>query len=486
MKRKKFISIFLILCCNIMFGNPASANILTTSSTTQQTSNTTRLSGQTRYETAKVISEYYNQGTVQNVILSTGIDFADALSASVLAHQKDAPFLLVDTTIDGSSDAFDYIIKHLNPNGTVYLIGGTGIIGKEFETKLNTLGFQNIIRIAGNDRYDTSYQLACSLDATSIPTVVISSGEQYPDALSVSSFAANKGWPILLTMQNTLPDKMKEFLLDEKPSKVYITGGTGVISDNVVAEITVLLPQAQIKRLAGSSRFETNAIISETFSQAPSNLFLATGYGFADTLAGCVLAAKAGDPIVFIDSNTTIVPSSVAGYLTTLHSNKVSPNLITFGGSSVVPDAVIKNVTNLLSGIEQEDTTPAVGANPTPSVANSGTHTYKKTYKGRIGSEVYYYIDDKQVASVTDPISPRAIYYGNGWQLHTTAYSHRVANLPYSNVPQYEYTIYPDVLYFNGKEYNIKANDWHNEPTLTSEQQLEIEYILNDINEHNH
>lgn len=216
--RKKIISIFLILCCSLMVGTPAFATA------SQQTIDTTRLFGQTRYETAKAISEKYNQGKVKNVILSTGNGFADALSASVLAHEKEAPILLVDTSVNGSKDAFDYVTQHLDPTGTVYIIGGTGIIGKAFETKLNNLGFNNIVRIAGNDRYNTSYQLANSFN-TSGSTVVISSGESYPDALSIASFAANKGWPILLTPQKSLPQEIKNYLSDKKPSKVYITGG---------------------------------------------------------------------------------------------------------------------------------------------------------------------------------------------------------------------------------------------------------------------
>ena len=82
MNRNKLIPIFLVLCCSIMNVNPASANNTTTSTTTQQTSGTTRLSGQTRYETAKAIAERYNQGKVQNIFLSTGNGFVDALSAS--------------------------------------------------------------------------------------------------------------------------------------------------------------------------------------------------------------------------------------------------------------------------------------------------------------------------------------------------------------------------------------------------------------------
>ena len=354
---KRVISIFLVLMISLSSGNialAASSNINTPAGS-QQSITTTRLYGQTRLETAKAIAVSYNQGKVQNVILSTGNGFADALSASVLAHQKDAPILLVDTSVNGSKDAYDYITQQLDPTGTVFIIGGTGIIGKEFETKLNTLGFNNIVRIAGYDRYETSYKLAQSLNNTSISTVVISSGESYPDALSIASFAANKGWPILLTPKASLPQEMRDFLLEKKPSKVYITGGTGVISNNVKSEISGILPQAIVERLAGQDRFDTNAMIAQTFKQNPSTIYLATGFGFADALAGSALAAKNGDPILFIDPSTPTLPKSVANYMGELFASKVSPNLITFGGDSVVSDEVVKSSSDLISGTVKED-----------------------------------------------------------------------------------------------------------------------------------
>ena len=99
---------------------------------------TSRLAGATRFETAKIIAEAFNNSQVENIILVTGHNFKDALAASVLAYQKNAPILLVDSTPTYSQDAFDYIKNHLAPTGTVYIIGGSGVIGQEFETALST------------------------------------------------------------------------------------------------------------------------------------------------------------------------------------------------------------------------------------------------------------------------------------------------------------------------------------------------------------
>jgi len=355
-KKKIALILILVLSSCIFLGTQAFAatNNLSSATNSPQIISTNRLSGNTRFETAKVISEYYCNGKVKNVILSTGNDFADALSASVLAYEKEAPILLVDSSVDSSLDAFDYINQHLDSAGTVYIIGGTGIIGMEFETMINDLGFKNVIRIAGIDRYDTSYKIACSLNDINESTVVISSGEQYPDALSISSFAANKGWPILLSPHDALPQEMKNFLVEEKPSKVYIVGGVGVIFDNVKSEITSLLPQASVERLTGESRFDTNVIIAETFAPNPSTIYLATGYGFADALAGSALAAKTGDPIIFIDPLVPTLPNSTASYFAKIYAKILNPSLVSFGGSGVVTDEIIKSSRDLMWGTAKE------------------------------------------------------------------------------------------------------------------------------------
>ena len=382
---KRIIALILISSSYIFVGTPAFAatNNLSLATNSPQVISNNRLSGQTRYETAKVISEYYSNGKVKNVILSTGNGFADALSASVLAHQKEAPILLVDSSVESSKDAFDYVIQHLDSSGTIYIIGGAVIIGTEFENKLNELGFKNVVRIAGMDRYETSYKVASSLNNISASTVVISSGEQFPDALSIASFAANKGWPILLSPHDALPQRMKNFLLERKPSKVYIAGGVGTILDSVKSEISSLLPQASVERLTGQSRFDTNVIIAETFAPNPSTVYLATGYGFADALAGSAVAAKNGDPIIFIDPSVPTLPKSVTGYFGKLYANNISPNLVSFGGSGVVTDEIIKSSRDLISGTVKETSIYSI-ADITATVTQKEDYSLPTTVQAKL------------------------------------------------------------------------------------------------------
>lgn len=304
-----------------------------------------RLAGVDRFQTAKAIAEQFNSETVQDVILTTGNNFPDALSVSVLAAKLSAPILLVNNKAESSSEAFNYITQHLSKSGTVHFIGGTGIIDEGFKTKLKQLGFINTDRIGGYDRYDTDVLI-----------VVIASGENFPDALSISSVASNKGWPILLVGKDYLAQDIKDYVSKQQPSRVYIVGGTGVISQSVETQIRSLVSNSYITRLAGQDRFDTNAVIAKTFGLNSKTIYLSTGFDFTDALSGSVLAAKTGDPIVLIDPSMPTLPPSVASYLSGLHSNNVSPNLIAFGGTSVVPEAIMKSVSDLLTGSAKEDT----------------------------------------------------------------------------------------------------------------------------------
>ncbi|OLN26247.1 cell wall-binding repeat-containing protein [Desulfosporosinus metallidurans] len=312
-----------------------------------------RLSGQDRFQTAKAISEQVNSGTVQDVLITSGNNFPDALSASVLAKKLNAPILLVDSSTKSSDDALKYIIDHLSKTGTVHIIGGTGIVSGDFETLLKQMSSSyNIDRIGGYDRYDTDVLIAQKLNVAKNTPVVIASGENFPDALSISSVASSKGYPILL-VGSSMSQGVMDFITNDQPSQVYIVGGNAVVSDSIKAQVQSLAPSTLITRLAGNDRFDTAGQIASTFSLNPKTLYLASGMNFPDALAGSALASITGDPIILIDPTTMAVPPAIEAYLKKLHDANIHPNIVSFGGTVVVPDAIVQNVENILNGVAQ-------------------------------------------------------------------------------------------------------------------------------------
>src|SRR5680860_198528 len=309
----------------------------------------TRIAGQDRFETAKDIAMNGNTLGLTDVIIVSGNNFPDALSVSVLAKKLKAPIVLVDSTVAHSSAAFTFISDKLSKTGTVHIIGGTGIISDTFKTELNRLGFFNIDRIGGYDRYDTNTLIAQKLVATKNTPIVIASGEDFPDALSIASIASHYGYPILLTAKASLSQGTKNYISSVQPSEVYIVGGTGVVSDAVQTNIKALTP-ATITRLAGADGFDTAEKILSAFSLTPKTVYIASGLNFPDALAGSALAAVTGDPIVLVDPSMTGVPPSIMKYLQTLYSKGVVPNIVVFGGTGVIPDIVLDSARGVLMG----------------------------------------------------------------------------------------------------------------------------------------
>lgn len=310
----------------------------------------TRLAGQTRYQTSQAVAENYNSGQTDNIVIATGTDFADALSVSVLAHQLNAPILLVDKTLFESQDAFDYISRHMpNGTGTIWIAGGPGAVSESFELKSISMGHK-VKRIGERNRYETSLSIAKETNTLKGTPIFLATGENFPDALSIASVAASKGYPIILTPKDKLPDGVESYLSKQQSSEVFIVGGTGVISESVEFDIKTILPESSITRLAGRDRFETSTEVYKKFFPNPENIYIASAMDFPDALSASVLAAKNNAPIVLINPNLAVPPNCTFNYLKTLSS----PNTVVIGGTGVVPEALANNIIDILANVSSE------------------------------------------------------------------------------------------------------------------------------------
>ena len=364
----------------------------------------TRLAGQNRYETAKIIAESIYSGTVQNVVLVSGKTFPDALAGSVLAYKLKAPILMVDSTLSSSLEAFAYITSHLTSDGSVYILGGAGIIGPEFKLAFQKKGYK-VRQIGGEDRYETASLIAEEEQMALGTPLVIAYGGNFPDALSISSFASNKGWPILLTGKDILPNDVAHYIIENQPTKVYITGGEGVISKEVELDIKSLLGNVEIQRLAGQDCYDTGKIISSYFSSNPSTVFLASGTNFPDALAGSIVAAQTGSPIILIDSNSKTLNNTTINYFKSLTTK---PKITILGGTGVISDGIISLIEKTLNGETVNEPSVPVAGDSTPYWVENGERLMvdsKETYSDTKGIShplispdgkwlVYYHVGD--------------------------------------------------------------------------------------------
>lgn len=288
----------------------------------------TRLSGGGRYETAVEISKSgWNKS--EHAIIATGLNFPDALSATPLAQKYHAPLLLSDKYKLPSS-----VEKELKRLGVkkVILVGGQGVLSTTLENYIKKLGI-SVLRITGNHRYETAVNIAKHIGNNG--EIVVATGENFADALSMAPVAANLQIPIVLVQKNTTPKVVQTYLKGKKIVKSYVIGGTGVISSGVAKSF----PSAE--RISGSNRYQTNSRIIDKFKGSLdfSKLYIATGTNYPDALAGSALAAKNSSSLLLTD----YYPASYTKDVINTHRSNVLDYYV-LGGEAAVPHETLYNL----------------------------------------------------------------------------------------------------------------------------------------------
>jgi spore germination protein YaaH/putative cell wall-binding protein len=285
-----------------------------------------RIAGTSRYDTAIQISKA-TWSSANSVVLTRGDDFPDALAGAVLAKSSklNGPLLLTD-----SKQLLPEVLAEIQRLHAqqVYILGGSGAISAEVQNSLvqNNL---TVHRIEGQNRYETAANIALAAVANS-SQAFLASGNSFADALSVSSYAAAQGIPLLLTDLNTLPTATLQALQNLGVHSITLVGGEGVISSSVQDQLEGL--GFSVNRLAGTDRYLTNTAVLNTLSYNTSTVYVATGNDFPDALSGAILAAKANNPIVLVPS--TNLNSDTLAYL---NARRSEGSLFTlFGGWGVI------------------------------------------------------------------------------------------------------------------------------------------------------
>jgi parallel beta-helix repeat protein len=294
----------------------------------QKIYNSTRLAGANRFATAVAIAGAISTAAAEKVIITSGYNYADALSGSVLAHKLGAPILLGGLLPQDAPETLTYIKNHLAEGGTIYILGGPGTVSSAPYTALGC----KVVRLYGENRYDTNQAINEHLAVPKGTTVFIASGQGFADGLSISSIAARKGCPIILSEAGALPAQAVKNLKDIQPAAVYIIGGTGVISARVkdqIAEVTGL-NEEQIIRIWGNDRYSTSLNIARYFDLETDSVTFASGSNFPDALAGGVLAAKLNAPLILLENEST--PQKIF-----IEANGFK-TLYFFGGNGVISD----------------------------------------------------------------------------------------------------------------------------------------------------
>ncbi|HEX9767278.1 MAG TPA: cell wall-binding repeat-containing protein [Nitriliruptorales bacterium] len=266
-----------------------------------------RLAGATRFATAARTALGSFPIGVGTVYVATGRNFPDALAAGPVAGMHDAPILLTET--DALPDETRRALRMLQP-GAVIVLGGASAVSDAVLEQIEKASGVVARRLAGRDRFSTAAAVSAEGFPDGADQVYVATGANFPDALAGGAAGAATGTPMVLVSRDGVPEASAAELRRLDPDQVVVLGGDAAVSDEVLAVIEDLVGVTPT-RLAGDTRYATAALISRSaFPDGADGIFLATGRGFPDALAGAPAAARASVPVLLTQPDC--VPDEVA------------------------------------------------------------------------------------------------------------------------------------------------------------------------------
>ena len=298
---------------------------------------TMRISGPGRVETSIEISKFENTKS-KTVILADARNYPDALAASNLTNGRYSVILVQNQL----TQAIINEITRLEAQDLI-ILGGTNSISEDIEKGLADIaGVKNVSRIAGENRYDTCQKI---FNHAKKKSLVLASGEIFPDALATSSILDQAG--LLLTKKDQLPSEAQAAIKDLNHDNFLIVGGENSIQESLATSISNKYQYASHTRISGNNRYETSAKIGERL--VSSTVILASGENFPDALAASTLAQKIDSPILLVSKDK--IDQSVIDYFKKHNIKKA----LVVGGQLSISDKTLANAERLIKGQDPID-----------------------------------------------------------------------------------------------------------------------------------
>jgi len=383
--------------------------LTSSSATAAQSPKTARTAGIDRYATsALAATKAYPSGTNKMVLVSgADANWPDGLSASALAGAVDGPVILTnpDSLLGSTASAIGTLDTAASGTATIYIVGGTAAVSASVATSLTDLGY-TVDRVSGADRYATAdavYDKIQSIGGIGSydggKAVIVATGENFPDALSVGAMGHTQVFPVLLTKGEALTSGTSAILDSETNAikQVIVVGGTSAVSAAIATEIAALKNGAvalELTRVSGATRYDT-AVEVATFMRKSTTLdglgmtidtaLLVDGTTHYDAVSaiglagngqnadasGLYAAVSADNSVILLtDGGGSALHSSTSTYLGTVKSAISQVRAI--GATATISDAVLAEAKTAVTQV-----TPTVSATPGEG-ASSVTFTFSE------------------------------------------------------------------------------------------------------------
>ncbi len=335
-----------------------------------------RIGGPDRYQTSALIAQQF--GTADAIIVANGEPAkqgADALSANYLAGQIGAPILLTRAAdMPGMTLSTIRQVLRGAAHAKIYVMGKTDAVSDAAVDQARVAAEQvsagpvTVIRIGGDDRYQTSAQIAAergpvrnsialSASGPHRATAILACGQVTADALVAGALSYAWGIPVLLTAADRLSPSIAKTMRSQGITQLVILGGTDRISQRVIDQAEAAGVRT-VKRISGADRFDTAAQMygfamdimtghSDAHYGAGSGMtaYLVNGVtGFSDALSAGPLAGAHQDLVLTVPS--AALPDATAKLLSA-HQAAIDA-VVALGQPATIAESIIDEATSML------------------------------------------------------------------------------------------------------------------------------------------
>lgn len=215
--------------------------------------------------------------------------------------------------------------QHYKPNFTEVKVTDKSIVATTYETDSLKVVDQveiekstadktneNVKRISGVDREQTSIEVSKKMFKDGTNKVVLANKNNYSDVLTAAPFAKANNASLLYISSNSISKEVMSEIARLKAKEITIIGGEKSVNEGLKKELEKR--NFKVDRLSGADRYKTSAqIASKLITDKTTTLEIASGENYADALSLNNAAEKDKAPILLVRVNA--IDKSVEGVI---------------------------------------------------------------------------------------------------------------------------------------------------------------------------
>jgi putative cell wall-binding protein len=291
-----------------------------------------------------------------NTITGTLASATNANSVAVYLDGSSTAFATAPVTLSGGSTTGTWSLDISGaPDGlhTFTVVASYGTWSHSTPVAGSFARNVTVNRLSGADRYATGLLVAAAGFTAPVPVLYLTTGQNYPDALSAGPAAAHLGGPLLLVQPTSVSQDVLDAITAFDPARIIVLGAENSVSAEAFAQIQAAVPSVTIERMAGASRFETSRLITrDAFLDSDNDAlgadvaYISNGNNFPDALSAGGAAASVHAPVILVNGQASSVPTETIQLLSDLGVTKI---VVTGAENSV--SAAIFGQLSALSGV---------------------------------------------------------------------------------------------------------------------------------------